>query len=68
MITEFSQEIDAAVFASYALPELIAKHSKPFTEGDFIKQCPIREAEIICLGNVKAFETIFSLKIRLQTE
>ena len=40
------------------MSELIAKHSKPFTEGDFIEKCLIRVAEIICPGNVKAFETI----------
>jgi len=40
------------------LPELIAKHSKPFTEDDFIKTCLIKTAKIICPGNVNAFHNI----------
>ena len=42
----------------YVLSELIAKHSKPFTEGDFIRQCLIETAKIVCPGNLKAFQTI----------
>ena len=59
MIIKFSQESDVAVLASYVLSELKVKNSKPFTEGDFMKQCLIRAADIICPGNVKAFETIY---------
>ncbi|CAH1113539.1 unnamed protein product [Psylliodes chrysocephalus] len=40
------------------LQELIAKHSKPFTEGDFIKECLIKAAKIMCPGSAKAFEVI----------
>ncbi|KAL6421117.1 hypothetical protein ACFW04_014112 [Cataglyphis niger] len=32
---------EKAVTASYAISYLIAKHSKPFTEGEFIKECLI---------------------------
>ncbi|UYV81898.1 hypothetical protein LAZ67_21000070 [Cordylochernes scorpioides] len=55
---EVSQESEAAVHASYVLSEMIAKHSKPFTEGDFIKECLIKAAEIVCPGSVKTFEAI----------
>ena len=58
MFTKVSQESEAAVHASYVLSELIAKHSKPFTEGDFIKECLIKAAEIVCPGSVKAFQVI----------
>lgn len=34
MFTKISQESKLALHASYAFSELIAKHSKPFTEGD----------------------------------
>ncbi|UYV80747.1 hypothetical protein LAZ67_19001588 [Cordylochernes scorpioides] len=37
---------------------MIAKHSKPFTEGDFIKECLIKAAEIVCPGSVKTFQAI----------
>ncbi|UYV80633.1 hypothetical protein LAZ67_19001160 [Cordylochernes scorpioides] len=50
MFTKVSQESEAAVHASYVLSEMIAKHSKPFTEGDFIKECLIKAAEIVCPG------------------
>ncbi|UYV73788.1 hypothetical protein LAZ67_11000925 [Cordylochernes scorpioides] len=58
MFTKVSQESEAAVHASYVLSEMIAKHSKPFTEGDFIKECLIKAAEIVCPGSVKTFQTI----------
>ncbi|XP_075423872.1 general transcription factor II-I repeat domain-containing protein 2-like [Ascaphus truei] len=58
MFTKVSQESEAAVHASYVLSELIAKHSKPFTEGDFIKECLIKAAEIVCPASVKAFQVI----------
>ncbi|XP_070170889.1 general transcription factor II-I repeat domain-containing protein 2-like [Polyergus mexicanus] len=32
---------EKAVTASYAISHLIAKHSKPFTEGEFVKECLI---------------------------
>lgn len=57
-ISKALQESEAAVHASYVLSELIAKHSKPFTEGDFIKECLIKAGEIVCPGNLKAFQTI----------
>ncbi|UYV81485.1 hypothetical protein LAZ67_20001335 [Cordylochernes scorpioides] len=50
MFTKVSQESEAAVHASYVLSEMIDKHSKPFTEGDFIKECLIKAAEIVCPG------------------
>ncbi|UYV68375.1 hypothetical protein LAZ67_5004134 [Cordylochernes scorpioides] len=58
MFTKVSQESEAAVHASYVLSEMIAKHSKPFTEGDFIKECLIKAAEIICPGSVKTFQAL----------
>ncbi|UYV72786.1 hypothetical protein LAZ67_10000706 [Cordylochernes scorpioides] len=58
MFTKVSQESEAAVHASYVLSEIIAKHSKPFTEGDFIKECLIKAAEIVCPRSVKTFQAI----------
>ncbi|UYV69078.1 EPM2AIP1 [Cordylochernes scorpioides] len=62
MFSKVSQESEAAVHESYVLSEMIAKHSKPFTEGDFIKECLIEAAEIVCPGSVKTFQAI-KLKI-----
>ncbi|GFX42072.1 general transcription factor II-I repeat domain-containing protein 2 [Trichonephila clavipes] len=50
MFSKVLQESEAVVQASYVLPELIAKHSKPFTEGDLIKKCLIEAVEIVCPG------------------
>ena len=58
IFSKVSKENEKAVHASYVLSELIAKHSKPFTEGDFIKNCLIKAAEIVCPENSKAFQTI----------
>ncbi|UYV64330.1 WDR19 [Cordylochernes scorpioides] len=58
MFTKVSQESEAAVHASYVLSEMIAKHSKSFTEGDFIKECLIKAAEMVCPGSVKTFQAI----------
>ncbi|KFM77298.1 General transcription factor II-I repeat domain-containing protein 2, partial [Stegodyphus mimosarum] len=58
MFSKVLQESEAAVHASYVLSELIAKHSKPFTDGDFIKECLIKAGEFVCPGNVKAFQSI----------
>ncbi|UYV68357.1 hypothetical protein LAZ67_5004044 [Cordylochernes scorpioides] len=57
-LSTLSQESETAVHASYVLSEMIAKHSKPFTEGDFIKECLIKAAEIVCPGSVKTFQAI----------
>ncbi|XP_056376172.1 general transcription factor II-I repeat domain-containing protein 2-like [Hyla sarda] len=58
MFTKVSQESEAAVHANYVLSGLIAKHSKTFTKGYFIKECLIKAAEIVCPGSVKAFQVI----------
>lgn len=43
-----SKDADAAVEASYVVSELIAKAGKPFTEGQFVKDCMLRVADILC--------------------
>ncbi|UYV63329.1 hypothetical protein LAZ67_2003762 [Cordylochernes scorpioides] len=61
MFTKVSQESEAAVHASYVLSEMIAKQSKPFTEGDFIKECLIKAAEIVCPGREDIFNCVYDL-------
>jgi len=36
------------VKASYLVAELLAKKSKPFADGEFIKECIVRVADVIC--------------------
>ena len=40
--------VDSIVKADYMVAYLIAKKSKPFTDGEFIKQCIESMADIIC--------------------
>ncbi|KAH1165489.1 hypothetical protein KIL84_023048 [Mauremys mutica] len=42
------KESESAVLASYVMSEVIAKCGKPFTDGEFIKQCFIKVSEIVC--------------------
>ncbi|XP_064469363.1 general transcription factor II-I repeat domain-containing protein 2-like [Ornithodoros turicata] len=49
---------ESEVEASFALSQFIAKTSKPFTEGPFIKNCLIRAAEIVCPTAKDSFEKI----------
>lgn len=58
ILSKVLQENEKAVHVSYILSELIAKHLKSFTEGDFIKKCLIKPAEIVCPENSMAFQTI----------
>lgn len=37
-----------ATIASYKVAQLIARHGKPFSDGDFIKQCLTKVAGIMC--------------------
>ncbi len=42
------KDADAAVEASYVVSEMIAKAGKPFTEGQFIKDCMLKVTDILC--------------------
>ena len=47
---------DAAVKASYLITNEIVLASKPFSDGDFVKTCMLKAAEIVCPENRQAFE------------
>ena len=47
-----------ATIASYEVAELIAQHGKPFSDGDFIKQCLTKVAEIICPEKMQEFNNV----------
>lgn len=57
----FSREnvkVENAVKASYVISELIVQHSKPFSDGDYIKQCVETAAEIMCPEKKSVFSSI----------
>ena len=53
-----SKESEAAVKASYVVSEMIAKAGKPFTDGEFIKQCMLQAASIVCPEKKAQFSNI----------
>ena len=54
---------DGITRVSYVIAHKIAKNSKPFSEGEFIKECMVDSAGILCPDKKKLFENI-SLSMR----
>uniref|UniRef100_A0A8C5LZB9 General transcription factor II-I repeat domain-containing protein 2-like n=1 Tax=Leptobrachium leishanense TaxID=445787 RepID=A0A8C5LZB9_9ANUR len=52
------KECDAAVEASYVVCEQVAKAGKPFTEGQFLKDCMVKVADILCPEKASLFRNI----------
>jgi hypothetical protein len=46
---------------SFVVSEKIAKHFKPFGKGEFIKECVVDVASIICPEKKKDFENIYNI-------
>ena len=51
-------ENEAATRASFRTVHLLAKHGKPFTDGDLVKSCMIEAAQEMCPEKVDLFKTI----------
>ncbi|XP_073694049.1 general transcription factor II-I repeat domain-containing protein 2-like [Garra rufa] len=49
---------DEAVKASYLIANEIAAASKPFSEGEFVKKCMVKAAELVCPEKKTAFATL----------
>ncbi|XP_065662992.1 general transcription factor II-I repeat domain-containing protein 2-like [Hydra vulgaris] len=49
---------ELVIKASYNLAHLIAFHSRPFIDGEFIKNCLIKTAKILCPEKIKDFNNI----------
>ncbi|XP_075769679.1 general transcription factor II-I repeat domain-containing protein 2-like isoform X1 [Pelodiscus sinensis] len=49
---------ESVVLASYAVSEMIAKCGKPFTDGEFIKQCIVKVSEFVCPDRRDVFSNI----------
>lgn len=58
LFVKVHKESVASVRASYVLAELIANNAKPYCEGDFIKECLVKAAEIVCPEKTKTFKEI----------
>lgn len=53
-----SKESEAAVKASYVVSEIIAKAGKSFKDSEFIKQCMLQAASIVCPEKKAQFSNI----------
>jgi hypothetical protein len=49
---------DDAVKASYIVSHMIASHTKPFTEGEFLKECMVQVADTLCPEKKVLFQNI----------
>ncbi|XP_074039888.1 general transcription factor II-I repeat domain-containing protein 2 [Leptinotarsa decemlineata] len=50
-----NEDCEASVRVSYIISEKIAKKSKPFTDGEFIKECMEAAAEVLCPSQKQLF-------------
>lgn len=51
---------EKATIASYKVAQLIARHGKPFSNGDLIKDCLVQVAEIMCPEKVQDFNNMLT--------
>ncbi|XP_019748223.1 general transcription factor II-I repeat domain-containing protein 2-like [Hippocampus comes] len=58
VFTRSREASDAAVKASYLIASQIAMASKPYSDGEFIKNCLLTAAEIVCPEKRHAFANI----------
>ena len=58
LFTKLHTARDAATRTSFVISHKIAKNSKPFTEGEFVKECLVDSAALICPDKKEAFEKV----------
>ena len=58
IFTKKSDNADNLLCASYIVSEKIAKHSKNYSDGEFVKDCLIVVAECLCPEKRKDFDNI----------
>ena len=56
--TKLHTSSDAATMTSFVISHKIAKNSKPFSEGEFVKECLVDSAALICPEKKAAFEQV----------
>ena len=47
-----------ATFASYEVAHLIAKHGKPFSDGEFVKECPMKVVGRVNMDKMDDFNNV----------
>ena len=55
MFTNKNNDLERSVKASYLVANIIAERKKPFTDGEFVKECLMEVVETLCPEKKKAF-------------
>lgn len=58
MFNRGKTQSEGAVKASFIIAEEIAKSGKPFTEGEFVKNCMIKVCDVVCPDKQQAFANV----------
>lgn len=58
LFTKLHTSRDGAVKTSFVISHKIAKNSKPLSNGEFIKECLVDSAALICPEKKEAFEKV----------
>lgn len=48
----------ASTLARYVVAYKIAKNNKPYSEGEFVKDCMVSMSKILCPEKIKGFESV----------
>ena len=58
MFKKSNQDSQVSTHASYVVAHEIAKRAKQFVEGEFVKDCMLKVAEIVCPDKQRAFQNV----------
>ncbi|XP_072900750.1 general transcription factor II-I repeat domain-containing protein 2-like [Hemitrygon akajei] len=58
MFTKAKTQSEAAVKASFIVAAEIAKSARPFTEGEFVKNCMMKVCDVVCPDKRQAFSNV----------
>ena len=68
MFKKSNQESQESTHASYVVAYEIAKRGKPFSEGEFVKDCTLKVAEIVCPDTQRAFQNVRLSRMTITVE
>lgn len=58
MFTKAKSRSEAAVKASFIVAAEVAKSARPFTEGEFVKNCMMKVCDVLCPDQRQAFSNV----------
>ena len=58
MFKKSNQQLQAFTHASYVVAYKIAKRGKPFSESEFVKDCMLKVAKIVCSDKQHVFQNV----------